>query len=329
MNSLVDLDLRRVGPARPTVLDFAGFRSVVQRSFLPLRVSPNNDPHFEAVIGHGVTTDDVSIASLFAGAHIVERTDEHVAADRRDCFKLSLLVKGSGLLVQDGRETLLRPGDLAIYDTSQPYAMIFDDSFYSVVMMFPHQALDLPVDLVRQLRATPLDGGVGGLVAANMEWLGAHLDTLRGRSGARLVRSAVDLVTAMVANELDVGRDQNPHGVLMRRIRDYIDENLGAVDLSPAQVASAHFISTRHLHALFQTEGTTVSSWIRQRRLERCRRALTDPLFAEKPIAAVAAAYGFTDAAHFSRVFKAAYGQPPSDVRMGARRMDGSTPTVA
>lgn len=320
MPELVDTPRPRLaGTCRTPVLDFSAFRAAVQQTFLPLRVTPNKDPHFEAVIGHG-SSDEVSIASITAGAHLVERTEEHLASDPRSCYKLSLLVSGTGMLVQDGREVLLQPGDLAIYDTSRPYALLFDESFYSVVMMFPQQSIELPVGLVRQLLAVRIGaaGGVGGLVAANLEWLGGHLETLTGAAGARLARTAVDLVTTMLASELDVGREPHPHGLLLRRIRDYIDANLASPDLGPAMLASAHFISTRHLHALFQSEGTTVSSWIRERRLERCRRALTDPLYAERSIAAIAASFGFTDAAHFSRVFKGAFGDSPSEVRCSA-----------
>ena len=58
-----------------------------------------------------------------------------------------------------------------------------------------------------------------------------------------------------------------------------------------------------------------MSTWIRTRRLEQCRRDLHDPAFADRPVSAVAAQWGFVDAAHFSRVFKAAFGVSPSEFR--------------
>ncbi|HYP73799.1 MAG TPA: helix-turn-helix domain-containing protein, partial [Microbacterium sp.] len=85
--------------------------------------------------------------------------------------------------------------------------------------------------------------------------------------------------------------------------------------LSPGSIAAAHYISTRHLHGLFQEQGTTVSTWIRMRRLEQCRRDLADPLHAGSPVAAISARWGFVDAAHFSRSFKQAYGVSPSEYR--------------
>ncbi|HEY9356088.1 MAG TPA: helix-turn-helix transcriptional regulator, partial [Arthrobacter sp.] len=81
---------------------------------------------------------------------------------------------------------------------------------------------------------------------------------------------------------------------------------------------AAHFISTRHLHNVFHESGTTVATWIRSQRLDGARRELRDPLLAGKPVGAVAARWGFLDAAHFSRTFRDAFGVSPSDWRRGA-----------
>jgi AraC-like DNA-binding protein len=58
-----------------------------------------------------------------------------------------------------------------------------------------------------------------------------------------------------------------------------------------------------------------VAGWIRQRRLERCRTDLADPLLRTMPVSAIAARRGLPDPAHFSRLFRGAYGQPPADYR--------------
>jgi AraC-like DNA-binding protein len=58
-----------------------------------------------------------------------------------------------------------------------------------------------------------------------------------------------------------------------------------------------------------------VAGLIRQRRLERCRRDLLDPSLEDVPVSAIAARRGLTSAAHFSRVFRAAYGASPVEYR--------------
>jgi len=125
----------------------------------------------------------------------------------------------------------------------------------------------------------------------------------------------------MLHAELDLAADSmKPQALLATSVRDYIEANLADPQLSPASIAAAHFISTRHLHNVFHESGSTVASWIRSRRLERVRRDLRDPLHSGTSVGAVAARWGFLDAAHFSRTFREAFGESPSDWRRAFRR---------
>jgi AraC-like DNA-binding protein len=82
--------------------------------------------------------------------------------------------------------------------------------------------------------------------------------------------------------------------------------------------------AVRSLQQLFHDEGLTVAGWIRRRRLERCRRDLTDPALASQPVAAIAARWGFSSAGDFSRAFRAVHGLPPAEYRMSARVVKSS-----
>lgn len=101
----------------------------------------------------------------------------------------------------------------------------------------------------------------------------------------------------------------------LRGVKAFIDGNLGDPRLTPGEIAAAHHISLRQLYRLFTAENSTVAEWIRARRLERCRRELTDPAMADRTIAAVAARWGFTSDAHFSRLFRTTYGLSPGAYR--------------
>lgn len=301
-----------------TAQNFSQFRTAVSESFVPLQVTSDRPQPFFGRI-RSATADEVHVTEVSASRHTVERTPELIARGDRKYFKLSLMLAGNGLLVQDNREAVLQPGDLAIYDTNRPYSLVFDDDFRNLVIMFPQHMVDLPVDAIAQLTAVRMSGreeGLTGMIVPFLAQMANNLDHVSGTAGVRLTRSAVDLVTTVLAHQLDLEHGSgNGHRALAQRIRQYIDTNLASVDLGPTQIAAAHFISTRHLHSVFHEQGTTVSSWIRERRLERCRRDLLDVLLADRPVAAVAARWGFVDAAHFSRVFRAAYGISPSELR--------------
>jgi AraC-like DNA-binding protein len=92
-------------------------------------------------------------------------------------------------------------------------------------------------------------------------------------------------------------------------------------------VAAAHHVSVRYLQKLFEDEGATVTGWIRARRLEHCRRDHAAAEFAEVPACSIAARWGLVDAAHFSRLFKAAYGLPPGEYRVRALS-EGKSPVT-
>ena len=303
--------------------NFRDYRQAVVSSFVPLDVSRMSaDPFWGRL--RSVDFDDAHVHEVTASQHMVERTESRVAGSGERVLKASLEVWGTGNLNHDGREALRQPGDLAIYDTARPYSLIFEQDMRMLVLMFPREQLGLPPDMMRQLTAHRFSStdGLGAMIIPFLQNVSQNLDRVGGATGPRLVHSAIDLITTMFANELDLEADpRDSHQLLMQQVRHYIETNLGSPELSPTQIAAAHFISTRHLHGLFREKGTTVSTWIRERRLENCRRDLIEPLNAHLSVGAIAARWGFVEAAHFSRVFKAAYEMSPSELR--ARSLGG------
>ncbi|MEN8582867.1 helix-turn-helix domain-containing protein [Burkholderia sp. RS01] len=299
---------------------FDHWRHLVAQSFVPLAAETDRPDSFRGRMGSRVL-DRMCIVEVSASGHSVHRTRALLAQSDQRYFKLNLQLEGTGLLIQDNREAVLRPGDLAIYDTNRPYTLAFEEQARMMVVMFPHDALSLPPDYVGQLSAVRLAGGHGltGIVGPFIAQLAENLEVLSGPSGSRLATNALDLVSTMLHSELAMAPDRmKPQAVLATSIREYIEANLADPDLSPASIAAAHFISTRHLHNVFHESGSTVASWIRSKRLEHIRRDLRDPLHSGTSVGAVAARWGFLDAAHFSRTFREAFGESPSDWRRSA-----------
>ena len=301
-------------------LTFDHWRHLVAESFVPLAAQTSDVDGFRGQIRSRVL-DRMSVVEVTATSHEVHRTPALIAQASDRYFKLNLQLEGTGLLIQDNREALLRPGDLAIYDTNRPYTLAFEEEARIMVVMFPCDALSLPTDYVGQLAAVRMAGstGLSGIVGQFIRQLSENLHVLSGPSGSRLATNALDLVSTMLHAEMDIAPDRmKPQALLAVSVREYIEANLSDPQLSPASIAAAHFISTRHLHNVFHESGTTVASWIRSQRLDGARRELRDPLHAGQSVGAVAARWGFLDAAHFSRIFRDAFGVSPSDWRRGA-----------
>jgi AraC-like DNA-binding protein len=298
-------------------LSFDHWKHLVAESFVPLAARTSDVDGFRGHLRSRVL-DRMSVVEVTASSHEVHRTPALIAQASERYFKLNLQLEGTGLLIQDNREAVLRPGDLAIYDTNRPYTLAFEEQARMMVVMFPCDALSLPTDYVGQLAAVRMTGstGLSGIVGQFIRQLSENLDVLSGPSGSRLATNALDLVSTMLHAEMDIAPDRmKPQAMLAVSVREYIEANLSDPQLSPASIAAAHFISTRHLHNVFHESGTTVASWIRSQRLDGARRDLQDPLHAGKSVGAVAANWGFLDAAHFSRTFRDAFGVSPSEWR--------------
>lgn len=300
--------------------NFLTWRSIVSQTFVPLQVESDAPDRFRGRI-RSKLIEDIGIYEVTARAHSVERTPGLIARAERDYYKVGLQLSGNGLLIQDNREALLRPGDVAVYDTNRPYSLVFDDDdCRCVVFMFPRHLMGLPLGAMSQLTAIRMgsDHGLGSVISPFLAQMSRNMNQLSGTGGVRLGSNTLDLITTMFASELDMKQIgvNPPRNALLREIYTYIDTHLSDSDLTPGRIAAAHFISTRTLHGIFRDESTTVSMLIRSRRLEKCRRDLRDPMNAAHPVSAIAARWGFIDAANFSRVFRATYSESPSDYRV-------------
>jgi AraC-like DNA-binding protein len=291
------------------------------RSFVPLTCSTTSPRTFRGDMT-AREAGKVHVSHLRFSPHVVERTLAAPGDLGGGRFKVGVQLEGRGIVEQGDGTAVLGVGDMALYDTSAPYRLEFPDDARVLVLMFDHASLDLPPNAVTHIRACRLgpEDPVHRMVGSFLSSLADHMDELTGMTGQRMGNSALDLLTTSFNRELDgqvsVSLDEKDR--LRATVHDYIEAHLADPELDPSMIARAHYISVRRLHQVFHEEGTTVSAWIRTRRLERCRRALEDPVSAGVPIARVAARWGFTDGAHFSRVFRAAYGMTPSQVRARA-----------
>jgi AraC-like DNA-binding protein len=296
------------------------FRQMMADAIVPFdsRFHAEDDFHGEVLSG---PVGIVHVTRVIAPPMTASRTPRLIRASDPELFKIDVQLRGRTVFAQGDREAALGPGDFTLLDLSRPVHFAdHADAHEVLAVKFPHAALPLRHDELEQLTAVPISGrdGLGAPISSLARHLVRHLDDYAPTDGARLAAALMDLLIVALAERLDRGPSVPPatrRRALLASVQAFIERRLGDPELSPGVIAAENHISLRYLHKLFEAQQTTVAAWIRQRRLERCRRDLRDPELSHWSVSAIAARWGLIDAAHFSRVFRAAYGLPPAEYR--------------
>ncbi|MFE7630991.1 helix-turn-helix domain-containing protein [Kocuria sp. NPDC057446] len=298
------------------------FQSAVTGEFGPLQVDAHGATEFQASMATA-TLGAVVLSEVAAMPHRVLRTRGSIDAGDHDFYKVSLQVAGTGIVRQDGREALLTPGDLTVYDTTRPFELVYDEDFRVLVAMFPRPLLRVTADAMRHVTARRIAGreGAGALAAPFLAGLGRKTLIGPGRVGPFLDDAVLDVLSACFTETLEEHRpslETSRAASLLAQVQSCAEDHLSDSELGPAKLAEAQHISVRYLHKLFEAEGTTVNEWIRARRLERCRRDLADPQYRDWTISGIAARWGLINPSNFSRIFHEVYGLTPRQYRTTA-----------
>jgi AraC-like DNA-binding protein len=273
---------------------------------------------------------DLGMARVYAMTYPslhARRTAKLIRRSDPEQYEMSLTLRGAQRVAQVGRDTSHGPNNLMIYDSSRPFDhQLIAAEGSNVALMavqIPKAQFPVPANSVDRLLAVGMSGrtGIGALLVQFLARLTADAQHYQASDAPRLAIVLVDLIAALLEHELDIDPVAPPESrrrALLLRIKAFIRQCIDDPQLNPAIIAAAHHISTRHLHRLFQEQGTTVTAWIRAQRLEACRRDLADPTLRLTPIHELAARWGFSHPAAFSRAFRNAFGCSPRDYRHDA-----------
>ncbi|MFF0018441.1 helix-turn-helix domain-containing protein [Streptomyces sp. NPDC005374] len=306
---------------------FAFWREMHAKLWVPfdLRCDPQLERRFRAQVGVS-EFGPVQATLITTMPHSVHRTPKLIRQADTGVLKLACIVSGGGVITKDGQSADQGVGDLILHDTSRPYRAEFAPTVPAhqlLLLRFPRSLLPLPERDLRRLSGVRIPGaqGIGALSSQFLLQLARHLHELSPSDTARLSALTLDVLTMALAEALDSTGTVPPdtrQRALMAQIHAFIQRNLGDANLTPDAIATAHHISLRYLHKLFQQDGHTVAGWVREHRLEQCRRDLTDPRLAGRPIHAIAARWAFASPAYFSQAFRSAFGLSPRQYRQQA-----------
>lgn len=253
----------------------------------------------------------------------VRRTRQEILYAREDVLQLNFQVSGEGFVTQDGRECVTAPGTFAIYDSTRPYELRFKGAFEQICFNLPRVYLRQRYGTFDTVTARTISGssGPGRFLFAFMQQVVVEDEAEQSPFHDRLQEHFCDLLVTAVSQFTSQGGRAGPTNRMatLTRVKNIALSQLRNPDLDPESIARAAGISIRSLHALFDQDETTFCRWLQQTRLMRCKSDIENPNLKARSISDIAYSWGFSDAAHFSRSFRQAFGLTPRECRGGAR----------
>lgn len=300
----------------------AFWRHALDDTFAPVQIAGWADQPDPTAHLRGTRRGRLLFAELEATPQVHQRAARQIRSADPTYFQIAILTKGAGSLRQDGRTAQLASGDWVVYENSRPFTWTFTQPWAAAVLSIPSEAVKLTDAERRVMSARRLSGqdGLAGVVARFVLDVTRQAPEIRDSQSELVLAQASDLAISLFATPASSEHQDARHRTCLARIKGYIDTHLHETELNPDQIAAAANISTRYLHKLFEGEHETVALYLRGLRLQRARDQLLDPRQAGRSIAAIAHGCGFGDISGFNRVFKAAYGINPSDLRRGVAR---------
>jgi hypothetical protein len=260
----------------------AYWRDVVRQLCVQMGIEPTPGTAFCGEIRRR-EYGDFALAVSRASGGTWRRTPSHIARGGDDEYLcVTVLTQGRGVLEQTGRHAELVPGSLVFYDTSQPFALRFDEPWEQVVVHVPVEQALASAGLKRSadLVAVPLDGGgAAGAAAAFLRSLAfAQRDD---PDGADLLAPSVPGLLASSLNVLAARQGAirraaaAPSGVIRREhALSFLRAHLADPGLDADEIARGCYLSKRTL-ALWQDRQSPAAGrrLIRgMRRSPGCRR---------------------------------------------------------
>lgn len=246
---------------------------------------------------------------------------------------LTLLLEGEAEAFSRGKRIRIAPGDILYGPTGVDATLRMLTPFRQLFIKAPRMTLNprciAPLSL--EISHIAGDTGISHVFSAMLRALASVLEEVKpAELGAVEIALTEFFLTCLGTSQnpaTSLGGTAGARAACLHRICQTVETRLGDPDLTVADVAHEHGISPRYLQKLFALAGRTFSSYVRMRRLERCRADLASPLYVQLSISEICFRWGFNCSSHFSRAFREQYDTSPRQYRRTAALQGGGNAT--
>ncbi|MDO8827837.1 helix-turn-helix domain-containing protein [Methylophaga sp.] len=292
-------------------------REVICREYAHVAItSPAKDAMFQNLVIY--PWNNLQLSVIRSSALTIERLPQEPYLHSQDAYFAVILVSGDYLMMQNGREVFLQPGDMTIYDATRPHRIQCPKDFTKLIISIPRARFRDRIAGIDNCTALRIPGTVGaGLIASNfLRSLASQTDHLKAYEFSTLSDHALDLLTLAVASVRPVDYSlSRSRTITINRIKAFIEQRLADSTINSTMIANCVGLSSRYINDLFADEGTSLMRYVWKRRLENCRKDMLNPVHVGHRLSDIAFRWGFNDLSHFSRAFKQQFGCSPREFR--------------
>lgn len=272
-----------------------------------------------SVIDH--STEDLGIFEIWSQSpHRVRHPGGGPYDSRNSAIVITLQVEGKGKIYQDGRQDIIEPGDITLFDASRQFDLHFDGPSRQLSLSIPWKSVQRQLISPKKVTGIGISGsiGVGSVASEFVNTFAQQAANMAASEREGLIRSLVDIINAAVISRLATSTlsKSDYSDFQLNTARVYVEENLRDPDLCPAVVAAAIGVSQRYLNKMFESEDQPLNRLIWERRLENSRIDLENPGMDGRSITEVALSWGFKSSSHFSRSFRELFELSPRQARL-------------
>lgn len=261
--------------------------------------------------------DQTMLLRTQASSGIYNRGNLDIRQDGNDMYLISLFLKGGDLISCGKISTIVKTGDIAIYDLNRKSKNTVTD-FANLSFVFPRDLIESYIPTISNFHCQilPRDQPMTILLRSHMLSLYEAAPGITTESSASLQRSLLELTSTAVHQSKGIlpKHEQTVINAVLVDIRRWINSRLADPELSADSICRAFSLSRTQLYRVTEPLGG-IMNHIREQRLKKSYADLRDPALVHLSVSDTLYRWGFNDPGTFTRSFKKRFGMLPKDVK--------------
>lgn len=298
--------------------DFRSFSSAMERLHINYAIRPADPCSFRGRIRRR-DISGVIFAEMRVDACSGSRAATHSRADAEDYLCLTMYQRGRQLFLQDRRQIAVTGSDMMTWDAGSASRFQCSETTEVRTIMFPRRMVEMREGTAQDLIGRKADHGqaLTRALFSHVNLIHDCIGEIASERRSQAIGSLIEMMSACLAPDASKSPESSHLRATLRRAERWIRDRIGE-PISMTDLAQEFRVSPRALQHMFASAGTTFSAFVRQERLRQAALALRSTAFRGVSVTEIGLRFGFADAAHFSRSFKAAYGVSPLAYRTAA-----------